>query len=191
MYVHIVGGTESYTTSTTNMYDKDRFHVPLTFWHAVQRCPQHTQRPQQMWPQRFGPVGRTNGRVWAVQSAKADERCSSGTQERWSAQKEQGNHRVGTVQSAKADEVFKWDATTVTNMTTMDHGKQKKQRQPCSSSVLFSSLSPRSLPAPSTLALTATTVPTNCTPAPRPPSPSRRRYWGGRGPPRRSAVSTP
>ena len=27
MYVHHVVGTESYTTSTTNMYHKDRFHV--------------------------------------------------------------------------------------------------------------------------------------------------------------------
>ena len=27
MYFHIVGGTESYTTSTTNMYNKCRFHV--------------------------------------------------------------------------------------------------------------------------------------------------------------------
>ena len=29
MYFHIVGGTRSYTTSTTNMYDKYQFHVPL------------------------------------------------------------------------------------------------------------------------------------------------------------------
>jgi hypothetical protein len=28
MYFHIVGGTESYTTSTTNMYNTCRFHVP-------------------------------------------------------------------------------------------------------------------------------------------------------------------
>ena len=27
MNVHIVVGTESHTTSTTNMYDKGRFHV--------------------------------------------------------------------------------------------------------------------------------------------------------------------
>ena len=34
MYFHIVGGTESYTTSTTNMYDKDRFHVPVLACHT-------------------------------------------------------------------------------------------------------------------------------------------------------------
>jgi hypothetical protein len=28
MYFHNVVGTGSYTTSTTNMYHKDRFHVP-------------------------------------------------------------------------------------------------------------------------------------------------------------------
>jgi hypothetical protein len=28
MYVHHVGGTGRYTTSTTNMYHQDRFHVP-------------------------------------------------------------------------------------------------------------------------------------------------------------------
>ena len=28
MYFHNVAGTGSYTTSTTNMYNKDRFHVP-------------------------------------------------------------------------------------------------------------------------------------------------------------------
>ena len=28
MYFHHVVGTGSYTTSTTNMYHKDRFHVP-------------------------------------------------------------------------------------------------------------------------------------------------------------------
>ena len=28
MYFHTVGGTGSDTTSTTNMYHKDRFHVP-------------------------------------------------------------------------------------------------------------------------------------------------------------------
>jgi hypothetical protein len=28
MYFHIVGGTGRYTTSTTNMYNKDRCHVP-------------------------------------------------------------------------------------------------------------------------------------------------------------------
>ena len=30
MYFHIVGGTESYTTSTTNMYNKYRFHVRVS-----------------------------------------------------------------------------------------------------------------------------------------------------------------
>ena len=34
MYFHIVGGTESYTTSTTNMYDKYRFHVPVLACHT-------------------------------------------------------------------------------------------------------------------------------------------------------------
>ena len=29
MYFHIVVGTGSYTTSTTNMYNKDRFHVQM------------------------------------------------------------------------------------------------------------------------------------------------------------------
>jgi hypothetical protein len=29
MYFQNVVGTESYTTSTTNMYNKDRFHVPV------------------------------------------------------------------------------------------------------------------------------------------------------------------
>ena len=32
MYVHHVVGTGRYTTSTTNMYDKDRFHVPAFLW---------------------------------------------------------------------------------------------------------------------------------------------------------------
>ena len=39
MYVHNVVGTGSYTTSTTNMYHKDRFHVPLgPHRHPVQNA---------------------------------------------------------------------------------------------------------------------------------------------------------
>jgi len=35
MYFHNVVGTGSYTTSTTNMYNKDRFHVPFPFLFPV------------------------------------------------------------------------------------------------------------------------------------------------------------
>ena len=35
MYVHNVGGTGSYTTSTTNMYNNDRFHVRKVFFFRI------------------------------------------------------------------------------------------------------------------------------------------------------------
>ena len=34
MYFHIMIGTGSYTTSTTNMYNKYRFHVPVVECHS-------------------------------------------------------------------------------------------------------------------------------------------------------------
>jgi hypothetical protein len=33
MYVHILPGTGSYTTRTTNMHNKDRFHVRMSIAH--------------------------------------------------------------------------------------------------------------------------------------------------------------
>ena len=45
MYFHNVVGTGSYTTSTTNMYNKDRFHVPAVVENAggFQRTAQRAQ----------------------------------------------------------------------------------------------------------------------------------------------------
>ena len=40
MYFHSVVGTGSYTTSTTNMYNKDRFHVPAQDSQRVRKTNQ-------------------------------------------------------------------------------------------------------------------------------------------------------
>ena len=74
MYFHIVVGTGSYTTSTTNMYNKHRFHVQQPL---AQRSVRHTQHQRQYRRQRTTPrkdpfLGRR------VESCPAGETLSVG-----------------------------------------------------------------------------------------------------------------
>ena len=77
MYFHNIVGTGSYITSTTNMYQKDRFHVRgVRLQNVALKVPQLRHQIQQFWavardavikpvlPRRGGRSGAVGNPVW-------------------------------------------------------------------------------------------------------------------------------
>jgi hypothetical protein len=68
MYLHNVAGTGSYTTSTTDMYHKDRFYVPDKVKHWKKRAFDRIGNVSQTYKKNMKKIARINSTPHVIQA---------------------------------------------------------------------------------------------------------------------------